>query len=156
MVNDETIEAARYICDTGKLVHDRIIKIQSLNLASSDEGTASELSVSQLNAVKTLLDCGELTMNELAERLAVTPPSASAMVDRLVEKGVVIREHSTQDRRKVVVRISPEAVKVAEEIKSRILHFFVELVEKIGFETAQKWCEVLSSVKDVLAQEPDR
>jgi DNA-binding MarR family transcriptional regulator len=156
LANDATIEAARYICDTGKIVHDRIVKIQSLNFASSDEGTVTELSMSQLNAVKTLLECGELTMNELAEQLAVSPPSASAMVDRLVEKGVFCREHSTKDRRKVVVRISPEAVTVAEEIKSNMLRFFVELVEKIGVETAQKWCDVLSSVKSALAEEPDR
>lgn len=156
MANDATIEAARYICDTGKIVHDRILKIQSLNFASSDDGTANELSMSQLNAVKTLLECGELTMNELAERLDVSPPSASAMVDRLVEKGVFSREHSTKDRRKVVVRISPEGLKVAEEIKSSILQFFIELVEKIGVETAQKWCDVLSSVKTALAEEPDR
>jgi DNA-binding MarR family transcriptional regulator len=156
VANDAVVEAARYICDTGKLVHDRIIKIQSLNFASSDDGTVNELSMSQLNAVKTLLECGELTMNELAERLAVSPPSASVMVDRLVEKGVFCREHSTKDRRKVVVRISPEAVKIAEEIKSNILQFFVELVEKIGVETAQKWCDVLSSVRTALAQEPDR
>lgn len=156
MANDTTIEAARYICDTGKIVHDRILKIQSLNFASSDDGTANELSMSQLNAVKTLLDCGELTMNELAERLAVSPPSASAMVDRLVEKGVFSREHSTKDRRKVVVRISPEGLKVAEEINSNIIQFFIELVEKIGVETAQKWCDVLSSVKTALAEAPDR
>jgi DNA-binding MarR family transcriptional regulator len=155
LADDATLKAARYICDTGKVVHDQLIKIQSRNIFSSDEVVFNELSMAQLNAVKTLLDCGKLTMNELAERLAVSPPSASAMVDRLVEKGVFSREHSTQDRRKVVVRISPEAVKAAEEIKSHILQFFVELVEKIGVETAQKWCDVLSSVKAVLAQEPD-
>lgn len=155
MANDTTIEAARYICETGKIVHDRIIKIQGLNMATSDDGAVNELSLSQLNAVKTLLESGELTMNELAAKLAVSPPSASAMVDRLVEKGVFCREHSTTDRRKVVVRISPEATKIAEEIKTNILQFFIDLVEKIGVDTAQKWCEVLSSVKTALAEEPD-
>jgi DNA-binding MarR family transcriptional regulator len=153
--NDNLIETARYICDTGKLVHDRITKIQSLHLASIDGGTAGELSVAQLHAVKTLFESGELTMNELAEQLSVSPPSASAMVDRLVEKGVVCREHSTQDRRKVVVRISPEAVMMAKEIKLSILQFFIGLVDKIGLETARQWCDVLACVKTALSEEAD-
>lgn len=155
MKRDMTIETARYICDTGKIVHDRILKIQGHYLSSSEEGPVTELSVAQLNAVKILMDFGELTMSELADQLAVSPPSASAMVDRLVEKGVFCREHSTQDRRKVVVRISPEAEKIAEEIKSNIMQFFIDLVDKIGAETAQQWCDVLTCVKRALSERPD-
>ena len=116
----------------------------------------TDLSINQLNAIKTLWDSGELTMSELADQLGVSPPSASVLVDRLVEKGIFCREHSTTDRRKVVVRVSPEAEKIAEEITSNILQFFVDLVDKIGIETAQKWCDVLARVKTVLAEEPDK
>ena len=155
MKDDATLALARYICDTGKIVHDRINKIQSQKFAAIDNDAVTELSMSQLNAIKILWQSGELTMNELAEQLAVSPPSASAMVDRLVEKGVINREHSTKDRRKVVVRISPEAEKIAEEIKSNILQFFVGLVDKIGEETAQQWCDVLTRVKSALSEEPE-
>ncbi len=154
MKKDETIDKAQYICETGKLIHDRIVKIQSAYFSSSKNGTLNDLSISQLNAIKTLWDSRELTMSELADQLAVSPPSASVMVDRLVEKGIFCREHSTTDRRKVVVRVSPEAEKIAEEITSLILQFFVDLVEQIGIETAQKWCDVLTRVKTALAEEP--
>jgi DNA-binding MarR family transcriptional regulator len=95
-----------------------------------------------------------MTMSELADQLSVSPPSASVLVDRLVEKGILCREHSTTDRRKVVVRVSPEAEKIVEEIIANILQFFVDLVEKIGIETAQKWCDVLTHVTSVLSDEP--
>jgi DNA-binding MarR family transcriptional regulator len=153
MRNNATIEMARYIFTTGKLIHDRIIKIQSQYLASFEKSPFQELSISQLHAIRIVRESGELSMSELAEQMAVSPPSASAMVDRLVEKGVLCREHSTQDRRKVVVRISPEAVKKAEEIEQRIMQLFVDLVGKIGSETAQKWCDVLSRVKSALPEE---
>ena len=150
---DTTIEKAQYICDTGKIIHDRIVKIQSAYFASSKNGALNDLSITQLNAIKTLWDSGELNMSELADQLAVSPPSASVLVDRLVEKGIFCREHSTTDRRKVVVRVSPEAEKIAEEITSLILQFFVDLVEKIGIENAQKWCDVLTCVKSALSKE---
>ncbi len=155
MKKDETIEKAQYICETGKLIHDRIVKIQSGYFSSSRNGALNDLSITQLNAIKTLWDCGELTMSELADQLAVSPPSASVLVDRLVDKGIFCREHSTKDRRKVVVRVSPEAEKIAEEITSLILQFFVDLVEQIGNETAQKWCDVLARVKTALSEEAD-
>lgn len=155
MKDRASIEAAKFICNTGKIVHDRILKIQSEFFSSSENGAANVLSLGQLNAVKILAESGELTMNELAVRLSVSPPSASTMVDRLVEKGVFCREHSTKDRRKVVVRVSPEAAKIAEEIGKSTTQFFVELVDKIGLETAQKWCEVLSTVEAALTETPE-
>ncbi len=151
-----TIETAQYICNTGRIIHDRIVKIQSAYLAGNKNGQLNDLSITQLNAIKILWDRGEMTMSELADQLSVSPPSASVLVDRLVEKGILCREHSTTDRRKVVVRVSPEAEKVVEEIIANILQFFVDLVEKIGIETAQKWCDVLTHVTDVLSDEPGR
>lgn len=153
MRNNATTEMARYIFTTGKLIHDRILKIQGQYLASFEKSPFHELSMSQLHVIRIVREFGELSMSGLAEQMAVSPPSASAMVDRLVEKGVLCREHSTQDRRKVVVRISPEAVKKAEMIEQSIMQLFVDLVDKIGAETAQKWCDVLSRVKSVLSEE---
>lgn len=69
------------------------------------------LSIAQLYAVREIRGHVMLTMSELADILEASPPSASAMVDRLVEKGILWREHSTEDRRKVVVIISPDSVK---------------------------------------------
>lgn len=156
MEHDATVvEKARYIFTTGKIIHDRIIKIQSQCLASGVDGAGYELSMGQLHAIRIVRESGELTMSELADQMAVSPPSASVMVDRLVEKGLLSREHSTKDRRKVVVRITPEAVQKAEVIESRIMALFVELVDQIGPETTQKWCDVLKRVKSVLVGAPD-
>lgn len=155
MTTDSTIDKARYIFSTGKLIHDRIIKIQNQCLATCEEGECHEMSVSQLHMLRIVRQSGELTMSELAERMEVSPPSASAMVDRLVEKGVLSREHSTQDRRKVVVRVSPEAVIKAESIEANIMQLFIDLVDKLGPETAQKWCDVLACVKIALSEEGD-
>ena len=155
MQTDTATEMARYIFTTGKLMHDKIIRIQDHYLSSSEAGGMGELSISQLHMIRMVREAGQLTIGELAEKLTVSPPSASAMVDRLVGKGALCREHSTQDRRKVVVRITPAAVKNVKEIETRIMQLFTDLVTKIGVETARKWCEVLDSVKKVLDDESD-
>lgn len=149
--NDAVREQARYLFTTGKIIHDRILKIQSNHLASDSCDAFGELSVSQLHVIRQVRKRGTLAMSELAELLGVSPPSASSMVDRLVDKGVLCREHSTEDRRKVVVRISPEAVKKIESVESSILRLFEALVEQLGPETTRQWCHVLQRVNSVLS-----
>lgn len=150
MADDAINEQARYIFTTGKVIHDRILKIQSQQLASGSCDAFGELSVSQLHVIRLVRKHGLLAMSELAELLAVSPPSASTMVDRLVDKGVLYREHSTQDRRKVVVRISPEAVKKIESVEANIIRLFEELVAQLGPETTRQWCQVLKRINAVL------
>jgi len=49
-----------------------------------------------------------------------------------------------------VIRVSPEALEDIARIEKMILGSFVELVEAVGPETTQKWCEVLQQIKQVL------
>ena len=151
MTHDGVKEQARYIFTTGKIIHDRILKIQSNQLASDSCDAFGELSVSQVHMIRLVRKHGTLAMSELAELLGVSPPSASTMVDRLVDKGVLSREHSTEDRRKVVVCISPEAVKKIESVETSILQLFEGLVEKLGPETTEQWCQVLKRINAVLS-----
>jgi DNA-binding MarR family transcriptional regulator len=151
MTDDAVKEQARFIFTTGKVIHDRILKIQSNQLASDSYGDFGELSVSQLHVIRLVRKHGALTMSELAGLLGVSPPSASTMVDRLVDKGVLSREHSTEDRRKVVVRISPESAKNIKSVETSILQLFEDLVQKLGPETTLQWCRVLKHVNAVLS-----
>ena len=48
-----------------------------------------------------------LRVSDLARALAVTPATASALVDRLVERGLVERREDPQDRRQRRCRVSP-------------------------------------------------
>jgi len=151
MHENETLAQARHIFTTGKMIRDHIFRIQSKHLADCGKCEAlGELSMPQYHAIMVVRMQGQITMTELSEQLGVSPPSASAMVDRLVGKGILIREHSRKDRRKVVVRVSPEVRKNIEGVEETILRSFVELVEKIGPQTARQWCQVLERVKSVL------
>jgi long-chain acyl-CoA synthetase len=51
--------------------------------------------------VLLLLDAGPTYSSALADRLAVRPPSVTAVVDGLVARGLVARAHREDDRRRV-------------------------------------------------------
>jgi DNA-binding MarR family transcriptional regulator len=51
----------------------------------------------------------EMTVGELAERLLLKPHSASGLIDRLHALGLVEREDSPDDRRRILLRLTTEA-----------------------------------------------
>jgi DNA-binding MarR family transcriptional regulator len=150
MPDENVIDQARYILTIGKMIRDRVFRKITGHVGVNGDGCGfGDLSLPQIHAVNVTREHGQVTITELADMLGVSPPSASAMVDRLVEKGVFEREQSREDRRKVVVSVSPNALEQFEVIEKNILQSFIELVEGIGPETAGKWCEVLKRVREV-------
>lgn len=109
-----------------------------------------DLSLAQLNLLLAVREREEVMLTELAEILAVSPPSVSVMVDRLVDRKLLTRKRATGDRRRVVIKISPDAEQYIAAVEERMVSTFVELVEKVGPETADKWYEVLQQVEQVL------
>jgi DNA-binding MarR family transcriptional regulator len=65
---------------------------------------AEEITIAQYRTLVVLASRGPQKLADLAEQLAVTPPTAGRMCDRLVRRGLVARHRAQADRR--VVRIS--------------------------------------------------
>lgn len=151
MDENEVRTLAKYIFDTGRTIHEMVLRIQVRCLAEAcQKGGFDELSVAQLQAVKAVRCEKEVTISRMAELLEVSAPSASVMVDRLVEKGILVRERSRKDRRKVVVQISSEVVDDIHRVESAILKTFEDIVRSLGAGTSRQWFEVLKRVKEVI------
>lgn len=157
MTSEQILEQARMIFRTSKLIRDRAIRAHTAHPGEhAGEGECRDLSLSQMHVILATRERGQVTVTELADIGGVSPPSASAMVDRLVEKGILIREHSQEDRRKVIVRVSPEAEEFIAQAEERLLQFFMDLVKKIGPEAAHQWVEALEKVREVILREGHR
>ncbi|MBR9987096.1 MAG: MarR family transcriptional regulator [Desulfosarcina sp.] len=151
MTDQDVLNHARYIFTTGRMVHDRIMRISSgACMGTNKDNRFGELSAPQMNMLMMIRVRQTVSVTELAALLNVSPPSVSTMVDRLVERGLLTRVASDQDRRKVVIRVSPEALEDIARVEEMVLGAFVELVEAVGPETTQKWCEVLQQIKQIL------
>jgi DNA-binding MarR family transcriptional regulator len=74
------------------------------------------LSLIHLNVLTLLEVEGPLSMSKLAEGLDVSVASATGIVDRMEQRGLVERQHDLADRRVVVVHGTPAGAKVFEDI----------------------------------------
>ena len=75
-----------------------------------------ELSMPQFRTLRILQRHPELSLSDLAEHLGLTLASASKMVDVLVKHGLVNREASVSDRRKIVLQLNEAGRETLEAV----------------------------------------
>ncbi len=72
----------------------------------------------------------------LAERLCVQHHTTVALVDKLEQRGLVLRERSSADKREVLVRLTGDGAKLLRELsrlhRSRLQSKGPELLEALG------------------------
>ena len=73
------------------------------------------LSVPQFRALAFSRRQPGASLNSLAEHLGLTPASTSKMVDGLVERGLLERKTSLEDRRRITLTLTPPGYAVWEE-----------------------------------------
>ncbi|MHB9131667.1 MAG: MarR family winged helix-turn-helix transcriptional regulator [Armatimonadota bacterium] len=66
----------------------------------------AELSLPQFRTLSILQRHPEISLSQLAARLEITLASASKLIDLLAKHGLVSRESSLTDRRKIVLQLS--------------------------------------------------
>jgi DNA-binding MarR family transcriptional regulator len=74
---------------------------------------------SMLSALATIGRLGPITMSDLAAAEQVQPPSLSAIVGRLEQEELVLRETDPADGRVARVRLSPAGRRLIERSRSR-------------------------------------
>lgn len=90
------------------------------------------LSIADLTALDHLIAGEPVGTGELADRLGMRSPSATAVVDRLEAAGLVRRVHHPTDRRRVVVEISPAGAARIEEAVRPLVEELDLVVDRLG------------------------
>lgn len=79
---------------------------------------SGQLSVPQLRVLAYLGRMPGACLSDVAGHLGVTSPTASAMVDRLVRRGLVERTQHPDERRRVVLRLTAEGMALLERARA--------------------------------------
>lgn len=70
---------------------------------------AVSLNRTDLGAIQALRSTGGMTAGDLARALRITSGATTRVIDSLVEAGLAVRELDPTDRRRVLVRATPQA-----------------------------------------------
>jgi len=92
---------------------------------------AEEVTLTQYRTLVVLASRGPKSLVELAEAVAVSPPTATRMCDRLIKKGLVVRGNDSGDRRLVRLTLAERGRDLVDEVTQRRRREIVELVAAV-------------------------
>jgi DNA-binding MarR family transcriptional regulator len=100
------------------------------------------------------LEAEPVRLNDLAERLGVSPPTASRAVDVLLEHGLLERAPDPADRRAVRISLTDRGRSIVEERKARVLAAFLPAVALIPAADRKRLVELLTELDGALRELP--
>jgi DNA-binding MarR family transcriptional regulator len=108
--------------------------VQQINAGPAGPWLDLQLTMPQLKMLFVVDWLGPAPMHRLADRLHVGVSAATGLVDRLVEQGLVEREHDTRDRRVVRVTSAPAGRALVVRLRSAGSERLERILEHLGTE----------------------
>ena len=101
---------------------------------------------SQKRILTVLLETGSITQRELTERLGIQPGSASEVIAKLENAGLLTRTESETDRRTVDVALTEEGKRQAEDANSQRIRRHGEMFSSLSDEEKGMLLKLLEKV----------
>jgi DNA-binding MarR family transcriptional regulator len=128
-VKNSTLErAGKLFCIT---INTRILRPALEKLAKDD------LTEVQLSCLRYAYLHPEPSVGEIAEGLRISNAASAKLIDRLVKKHLLLREEDQVDRRVLKIKLTPESVKLLEEINRVEIERFQKIFEAMTNEERQ-------------------
>ncbi len=108
-----------------------------------------DLSLSQYRAL-SLLGEGKEAASALADKLAVSRPSVTGVIDGLVARELVVRNHVDGDRRRVGLDLTEDGRRLLAEADERVerrLHDIAAYGPRSGFQDLEAWKKALDAYR---------
>ena len=121
----------------------------AIQAATTDLWLNLELTMNQLKALFSLSHYGDLTISAFANTLNVGKASASVLVEQLVHQGLVARTEDPADRRRSVVRLTPEGIEAITSLRiggEAPMRRWLHALSPDDFRALQRGVQVLAAV----------
>jgi len=110
------------------------------------------MTATQRVALGELSDSGPVRLNDLAERMNVSPPTASRAVDVLHELGLVERVEDPADRRALNIDLTPAGKRMFAAHRRRAKQAFRPAAEALSQEERETLSRLLGKMADALRE----
>jgi len=89
-----------------------------------------------------------LTMSAIAQKMGHTTAAASGLVARLENLGYVMRSVARDDRRKVMVCITPKGSALVRRIREEMVGNLMKILEHLRPDEQKAWLQIYSKIYD--------
>jgi DNA-binding MarR family transcriptional regulator len=107
--------------------------VAELESQAMQQAEFGELSMRQVLYLQTISEMSRPTFGEVAEHLKVSKPSVTAIVNKLIQKGHVRKEQSSEDRRTfhiVLTDKGKEFARIHQAVHQQMAQFFTKHLDE--------------------------
>jgi DNA-binding MarR family transcriptional regulator len=126
--------------------------LRNLTRATGGADVTPAMTATQRIALFELGDGGSLRLNDLADRMGVSPPTASRSVDALHQLGLVERVPDPSDRRALSIELSPAGRELLAERKEKAQAAFVPAVAALSAAERKTLSELLRRMTEAIRE----
>ena len=105
-----------------------------------------EMNISHIAAFELLFETGAHRMSDIAKVLKLTMGAVTATIDKLVSMQFVVRHHSKEDRRVVVVSLTEKGKRKALAIKKDRLLLIKDLFKPLTDTEKRAYLKILKKI----------
>ena len=95
------------------------------------------LGIGQLKALFFISNRGSTTAGKLAATLGITPANVTGIIDRLLEKNLIMRTRDLINRRVFLLRSTPQGDELVDELRQKRKERMTELFNRLTSEDAE-------------------
>ncbi|WHY88809.1 MarR family transcriptional regulator [Neobacillus novalis] len=88
----------------------------------------------------------EMKVSEISQRLQVTPPTVTQIINILEKDGLVERAVDPEDRRSVKIKLTQAGMEATARAKNRFTENFTGLIDYLGEEESEQLADLLDKV----------
>lgn len=130
--------------------------VRSFRVLDPSNAAGMDITLNQFLLLLILSRKENYMMSELAHEMGTSSGNMTAMIDRMVQSGLVERGRSPKDRRVVQVWISPEGEDLANRIRRSTEAGIRRLIRRIPDDQKQAFFDTLSVIIKLLAEDRGR
>ena len=86
----------------------------------------------------------QLRMSDISENLGISKPAATQLVAKMMRHGMLTRVRDADDKRSVLVRMTPQATFALHAVLDRLNSLFADVASDMGEDNAQEFDRLLS------------
>ncbi len=130
---------------------DIVMELQRRFLANlSDELNQGSVSFPQFFLLTHLEKQEVITMSAIAAKMGHTTAAATGLVDRLEKLEYVQRTHAVDDRRKVMVRITPRGSSLVAQIRQDMIDKITTMLQDhLTAEEGKMWLQIYRKISNL-------
>ena len=125
-----------------KLLENMILANKSKSLLKLSKIIHGEMFALQMIAVHNR----GITPGDISKAAGTSPARIAAELKSLENKGLITREIDPENRRKILVHLTPEGVKCADEYRSEAKQIAVDLLSQLGIHDAQEYIRIIGKL----------